>query len=133
MRGDADGIIRAEDSGAGTPVRAGATIVTAAPPTREALKGHDAYVDQWDAWLARRAEEAAEAEGDDEAASIDPLLVEGLSALQLAVDRSLGRLERDFADRLGAETDGLRAQVASLEADRARNRAMARRDDARTK
>jgi hypothetical protein len=87
--------------------------------TAPVLKGHEVYAAQWDTWLSRRSFEAAEAEGENEAAPVDPLLVEGLSALQRGTDQALARLERELTARLAGEVYGLRAKITALEDARA--------------
>jgi hypothetical protein len=84
-----------------------------------ALQSLEVYADRWSEWLTQRAEEAAAAEGDDEAVPVDPLLVESLAALQHAVDKTFVRLERDLAERFAGEAEELRTEIARLKADRA--------------
>ena len=113
MKPSADGVIREA-----WPPLAFADIDNrkAAPtPPQATRKDHEAYAAEWETWLERRADEAAEAEGEEEAASVDPLLSEGLAALQLATDRAIASLEHRFT----SENEALRTLVAKLETARA--------------
>lgn len=78
----------------------------------------EARAKEWDDWLTRRADEDAQAEGEEEAVPVDPLLVEGLAALQHATDRALASQEKQLLDRLDAENEALRAKLAEAGARR---------------
>jgi hypothetical protein len=133
MRPDADGIHREEWLGQQIPhapvtaIRAAATVITSHPPADRStptptLLSVEAYASRWGNWLEQRSQEAAEAEGGEEAISVDPLLAEGLGALQSAVDRALAKLEHQLTDRFAAEAAELRANIAAAEAERAEDR-----------